>query len=106
MKGVAVEEDVVRARRFELVDDEGTVCAVLTARSEDGHMGMHLANAEGRTIAYVAVEKENRIPFISLKDSEGKNAVVLTVTNDAGTLTLSDAGGRERLYSPIGAISN
>jgi hypothetical protein len=103
MKGVAVEQDVVRARRFELVDDEGTVCAALTARSEDGNMGIHLANAEGRIVASVAVEKETKIPYIHLRDSEGKTAVALIVTNDeSGTLTLSDARGRQRFYSPIG----
>ncbi|MDQ5828871.1 MAG: hypothetical protein M3324_03130, partial [Actinomycetota bacterium] len=85
------EHDVVRARRFELVDDEGTLYAVLTARSEDGNIALYFGNDQGKAVASLGVEKETKTPFIILKNSEEKDAVFVTVTNDeTGTLTLQD----------------
>lgn len=42
--------DVVRARRFELVDEKGNVRAVLGV-DDDGTAGLALADANGRLLA-------------------------------------------------------
>jgi hypothetical protein len=95
-------EDVIRARRFELVDDRGNVRTVLTAEpGETGTdlIGIHIANNQGRPVVSIGVDPEHNVPFLTLRDKAGSEAAVFATVMPDGTaaLTLRDKEGREEV---------
>lgn len=60
-------EDVVRARRFELVDNNGDVRAVLSVESDTGVIGLHVGNNEGIPVISIGVEPSTNVPFLILR---------------------------------------
>ena len=62
--------EVVRAKRFELVDSEGKVCATL-ALDEDGCPGLHLCDREGHERAELALDMDGALHLTMRTKSGG-----------------------------------
>ena len=78
--------DVVRAKRFELVDDDGNVRVALSAEPNNGMIGLHVSNSLGVPIVSVGVEPGTDSPYIILRRSLDEAAgVALTVMPTDGT---------------------
>ena len=93
--------DVVRARRFELIDDAGRTRALLTATGATDLIGIHIANDEGRPVVSIGVDPELDVPFITLRDKAGSAAsVFMTVTPDGEpAITVRDRDGEEHVIT-------
>jgi hypothetical protein len=93
-----MDHDVVRARRFELVDDEGRTRAVLTAEADTHLVGIHIANAAGRPAASMGLDPDQDFPIITLRDPGGDQArLSLTILPSGEPLILMrDNEGHER----------
>ena len=61
--------DVVRAKRFELVDSEGKVCATL-ALGEDGCPGLGLCDQEGRERATFSLDRGGAL-YVTMRTKSG-----------------------------------
>src|SRR5215210_6231974 len=83
-KGDESPSDVLRARRLEVVDDAGTVRAVVGTR-EEGIGGLTVFDAAGRKRAALeAGEVEGQGSGLSLFDANGKVRAVLYAHNEPG----------------------
>ncbi len=84
-----MDYDVVRARRFELVDDLGRTRAVLTTGEGTDLVGIHIASAEERPVVSLGLDPVQDAPMVTLRDPEGGQArLSLTITPDGGPLIL------------------
>ena len=97
-------DDVIRARRFELVDDAGNLRAVFTANpggAGDELIGMHIANNEGSSVVFVGVDPTLNAPFLTLRDGSGsRGAVFASVTSEGHpAVTLRDGDGEEQIIT-------
>ena len=97
-------EDVIRAKRFELVDDEGNLRAVFTANpggTGDELIGMHIANNEGNSVVFIGVDPTLNAPFLTLRDGAGsRGAVFASVTSEGyPAVTLRDGDGDEQIIT-------
>jgi hypothetical protein len=113
--------DVIRAKRFELVNDEGQVRAVLAARPE-GNVGLWFVGASSTTIraslgissddvallnlfdeqqrlrANVVVDASGAHSIMSLRDEVGRAIVQLSHTKDHGAgVIVSNQWGHRRV---------
>jgi hypothetical protein len=97
-------QDVVAARRFVLVDEDGNPRAALMAQ-RDGHLGVHImAEANSPPVISIAVDDEDGTPVVLIRrrgpgaNSEG--VVMLAVTEDGrATIRLEDADGASRTFT-------
>lgn len=114
--------EVVKARRFEVVDAAGKVRARLSVGPTgpsldlydgsgneraslfavpDGSPGLDLHDAAGKARAGLAVFSDGR-PFLGLSDAAGKQRAVLSVSPDGGAdLELSDAAEKLRVLLSV-----
>lgn len=97
-------EDVIRARRFELVDDAGNLRAVFTANpggDPDELIGIHIANNEGTSVVFVGVDPELNAPFLTLRDGAGSRAAVFASVTSEGypAVILRDGSGDEQMIT-------
>ena len=85
-----MDHDVVRARRFEIVDDRGRTRAILTAEDDSHLVGIHIANAEGRPAASMGLApSQDSSPIITLRDPAGDQArLSLTILRDGKPMIL------------------
>lgn len=74
-------QDVVKAKSFAVVDDEGNVRAEL-GFSADGSHGLVLRDADGSERATLAVSTKGSAQGLSLRDPEGKTRALLAVSPD------------------------
>lgn len=94
--------DVIRARRFELVDEGGTIRAVLSA--EPGlAWGLAIADEDGNAVASVGLNPRTGEPFVMLQDAHTEAGIMATIGSpDARqhvrcAVSLSDDKGQERI---------
>ncbi len=84
---------VLRAQRFELVNAEGAVVAVLAA--DEGSHGVYLFDAAGHRRAALALETDG--PALTLLAADASPKVVLNLGHDGHPgLSLNDATGKTR----------
>jgi hypothetical protein len=83
-------EDVVRARRFELVDDQGRARAALYMEAGQPHL--MLADEDGNARAVVGINSLGNT-VLRFMDAGGNYRVQMTETADETGLILSDAAG-------------
>ena len=87
-------EDVVRARRFELVDDQQRPRAALYMDAGQPILG--LADEDGNARAQVAINREGSA-ILRFRDAGGNDRVEIAAMEDGTGLVLSDPSGRVRL---------
>ncbi len=97
-------EEVVRAKRFELVDDEGNLRAVFCAEpesSENELVGMHVGNNEGESVVFIGVDPDLNAPFLTLRDASGSGAAVFVSVTTEGypAVVLRDRDGDEQIIT-------
>ena len=96
--------EVIRAQKFELVDEKGKVRAELTL--VDGIPGLLLSDQEGKPRAALGLDK-NGTPSLSLHDSSGKTRAALSFMRPGGTaptLAMFDERGKQRVQ--LGIVEN
>jgi hypothetical protein len=82
----------IRAMSFVLEDENGTVCAMLTATKDGPMLGLYDEN--GKTRAGLRLTKDG--PDLVLLDENGKTRVMLAVLKDNSGLWLLDENGLAR----------
>ena len=100
-------KDVIRARRFEVVDSKGNPRMVLTA--EEDASNLTLVNGDGKEVARLFVSEKGS-PFFILNDQAGKqrmtveanegfSAIVLLNDEGQGVVELIDEDGTPNAFS-------
>ena len=106
-KSPAPVQEIVRAKQFQLVDQAGTVRALL-ATSKRGDPRLVLSNREGMARALLGVEPDGT-PEVVLLDRGGSQRVLLGVDHpvegspqEVPELLFSDEGHRQRAELSLG----
>ena len=95
-----MEEKLVRAERFELVDRRGQLRAVLTCDKDSGAPSCAFLDDKGTDRLIVGISW-NQIPQIQLAAPDGKARVALIVRPEGmGMLVLSDDEQHSRTITP------
>jgi hypothetical protein len=98
--GEQVAEEVVRAKRFEVVDDEGEVRITLDAGPGDEAAVMAVQDRQGNNRAGFGILEDGSVALV-LKDAEGNRRASLGIGEEAGDkpprLTIADSLGRARV---------
>jgi hypothetical protein len=98
-------QDQVVARRFVLVDEQGTPAAYLTG-SKDGLMGLHIAGTESKTpLVAIGVNPDEGTPYIIVRrhgqrGTKSRGQVYISVLeNGQAAIRLEDADGTYRIIT-------
>ncbi len=97
-------EDVVRAKRFELVGDDGSVHAVLSASPENGLVGLHVKGQRSdTTLISIGIEGDENAPYVMLRSEDGEARAILTIMEgEYAAVQLRNANGKTRNIYPEG----
>ena len=90
-------EDVIQARRIELLDEQGNPSLVLTARDEEGKAALTVSSVgEDAPRAMIGIDFEEGTPFLILQEAGGTGAhIFATILNGRAYIRLSDADGSQ-----------
>jgi hypothetical protein len=92
-----MEQDTIRARRIELVDETGTPRAILAANSQSVS-GLMVSAVGGSAIAASIGVDRNGIPFLLLESGE-KGRVFASATPGGPVVRVIDENGEEKALS-------
>jgi hypothetical protein len=81
-------EEVVRARKFELVDEQGKVRAALGPGPEEGDVGMQFYGSAGEIRVELSVYQSG-LTALALRDPHGEQVAALSVGEGAPMLALN-----------------
>lgn len=99
-------EDVVRAKKFELVDDYGNTYATLEQDQNTGSAALVFYD-DDQVPRVVIGMNESRTGYVNLRDASGKGGIRVAVEeNGTAVIRLRDSQDKERYnlaYSPPGA---
>lgn len=84
-------EDIVRAKKFELVDDRGRLRAALGPGPEEGQTGMQFYGPSGEVRFELAVEDDGPTD-IYLRDRHGEEIAGLSVGGETPLVSLTRTG--------------
>jgi hypothetical protein len=92
----------VRARRFELVDDDRVVRAVHSVEHESGLIGLHVGDREAYPAISIGVDEATNNPYLIMREPGGEGArVFLTISPEGhAVLHLRDRDGSEYYIRP------
>jgi hypothetical protein len=90
--------EVLRARRFELVDRKGRLRAELS-QVADGSPCLSLRDVRGKARAQMAL-LEDGTALLTMNDAKGVNRVWMMETDPAGILFVRDAQGEAVWHAP------
>ena len=85
----------IRARRFELVDDDMNVRAALSVEHESDLIGLHAGDREAHPVISIGVDEETNVPYVIMREPLRANRVTMPVT-----LSGAVRRGRIRTRSP------
>jgi hypothetical protein len=85
-----VTEDLIRARRFELVDDQERPRAAL--HMEDGQPILTLADEDGSARVQVAINREGNAT-LRVRDAAGQERIQIAAMEDGTGFVLTDSTG-------------
>ena len=93
-------QKVVRAERFEVVDEAGTIRVVLGMEADSPTRAerFEMVDSGGRTRMVLVVDRTDSFPRLGLYDTTGEPRVILGDLDGAGTagLALTDTKGKTR----------
>jgi hypothetical protein len=93
-EGVHMEQDTIRARRIELIDETGTQRAVLTASSQSwSGLVVHNFGSEQSGVSASIGVNEAGVPFVLVGDPE-QGSVFVSVTSNGPDVRKIDANGQ------------
>ena len=92
----------VRARRFELVDDDGNVRAALSVEHESGLVGLHVGDREAHPVISIGVDEVTNGPYVIMREPGEEGArIFLTISPEGyAVLHLRDRDGSEYYIHP------
>jgi hypothetical protein len=94
-----VAEDVIRARRIELLDAEGNVSVVLKGEAE-GRAGLLISTPEaGAPTTTIGMDRASGNPFIYM-DSGGKASIFATLDAGEARVRLTNEDGTRLTIAP------
>jgi hypothetical protein len=94
-----VAEDVIRARRIELLDDEGNVSVVLEGESK-GQAGLLISHPEaGAATTTIGIDRASGNPFIRMH-SGGQASIFATFEAGEASLRLRNEDGTRLNIAP------
>lgn len=92
-------DDVVRTRRFELLDTQGRVRAVLACDDRNGAPSLAFLDGSGVTRAIVGISW-NDMPQIQLSDADGAARVALVARPEGTGMVIVTDGDVSRSITP------
>ncbi len=103
-------EDVVRARRFELVDDEGRTRLTLMAGGPEGTAGLTIIDAYGEVTATLSATAEGHAA-LTIGPATGNASVLVGAFHEGGEdaqcfVRLTDREGRTRAFLALDEEGN
>jgi hypothetical protein len=92
----------IRARRFELVDDDMNVQATLSVEHESGPVGLHVGDRKAHPVISIGVDEETHVPYVIMREPGEEGArVFLTISPEGhAVLHLRDRDGSEYYVHP------
>jgi hypothetical protein len=93
-EGGALAEEVIRAKRFEVADNEGNVRA-LTAAMDSGGVATNLFDSNGNPRVSLGVNQAD-VPTFGLYDADGTVRVDISSGIDGQIVRLNDENGNPR----------
>ena len=92
----------VRARRFELVGDDGSVRAALSVEHQSGLIGLHVGDREAHPVISMGVDEGTNDPYVIMREPGEEGArVFLTISPEGhAVLHLRDRDGSEYYIRP------
>jgi len=97
---VRVNDDVIRARRFELVDSHGNIRALLTCDAQTGLPTIVFKDSRDQTRVTVGIAW-NDMPSIQLNAEDGTARVALVARPEGNGLVLVvDNDGNQQTVTP------
>jgi hypothetical protein len=94
-----VAEDMIRARRIELLDDEGNVSVILKGEAE-GRAGLLISTPEGGApTTTIGLDRASGNPFIYMH-SGGKASIFATIDAGEARVRLKNEDGTEVTIAP------
>jgi hypothetical protein len=92
----------VRARRFELVDDNENVRAALSVEHESRLVGLHVGDRETHPVISIGVDERMNDPYVIMREPGGEGArIFLTISPEGhAVLHLRDRDGSEYYIHP------
>lgn len=97
-----MNDDVVRATRFELTDRHGTPRAILACDPDSGAPTCSFLDGSGTTRVVVGIAW-NDMPSIQLNAEDGTARIAMIVRpEDAGLMLVADAGGHKQVLTAEG----
>jgi hypothetical protein len=94
-----VAEDMIRARRIELLDDEGNVSVILKGEAE-GRAGLLISTPEGGApTTTIGLDRASGNPFIYMH-SGGKASIFATFEAGEARVRLKNEDGTEVTIAP------
>ncbi len=92
-------EDMIRARRIELLDDEGNVSVILKGEAE-GRAGLLISTPEGGApTTTIGLDRASGNPFIYMH-SGGKASIFATIDAGEARVRLKNEDGTEVTIAP------
>ena len=92
-------EDIIRARRIELLDDEGNVSVILKGEAE-GRAGLLISTPEGGApTTTIGLDRASGNPFIYMQ-SGGKASIFATIDAGEARVRLKNEDGTEVTIAP------
>jgi hypothetical protein len=98
LAGAAKTQDLIQARKFELVDDSGTVLAMLSADSDGANL--ILGDKAGKARAVLSTLGD--LAGLAFRDRVGQVRMALFADGDGTNLALSDTAGKPRVMLAAG----
>jgi hypothetical protein len=92
----------VRAKRFELVDDDWNVRAALSVEHESGLIGLHVGDREAHPTISIGIDEATNDPYVIMREPGEEGArVFLTISPEGhAVLHLRDRDGSEYYIHP------
>jgi len=90
-----MEQDTIRARRIELIDENGTTRAFLQAKSQ-GVSGLFVVSPEGSGMS-ATIGMYNGIPYLVL-GGEGAGTVYASLNSHGPYVRVSDGKGKHKTF--------
>jgi len=93
-----MEQDTIRVRRIELVDETGTPRAILEADSQ-GVSGLIVGDVGGTGASASIGLDPNGVPFLLLGKGKDKDRVFASAAPDGPVVRVADENGQEATLS-------
>lgn len=94
-------EDIVRAKRFEVEDEDGNVRAVLSAGTHEGFVGVALVDDDQETTVFFGLHRRGeKTPTVWLTNQRGASLMISITASGNAVIELENENGNSQLITP------